>query len=54
MLGFRSGQLTQVLTVSSMAIVCSGGQHLKENKELIPLFMVPTFAPQGFPCGSVR
>ena len=47
MLGFRSGQLTHVLKVSSMANVCSGGQHLKENKELIPLFMVPTICPPG-------
>lgn len=49
MLGSCSGQLTHVLKVSSMANVCPGGQHLKENKELIPLFMVPTICPPGLP-----
>ena len=49
MLGSCSGQLTHVLKVSIMASVCPGGQYLMENKELIPLFMVPTICPPVLP-----
>ena len=49
MLGSCSGQLTHMLKVSIMASVCPGGQYLMENKELIPLFMVPIICPPVLP-----